>query len=145
MLEITITPTDEIHCLDGVEVRLWKGTAPDGTPLAVWVHRVGCPPDTQIATELEQHTDERPSPDQLIVTHYAGITIGLIASLLIAADDVALKTGSKHGLCDAINNDGQPYRSALLDSVLHICRTQYTTTEAADRPESNEGGPDDAA
>lgn len=39
-MKITIESTDTLTQIDGVDVRLWEGTAQDGTPCKVFVHRI---------------------------------------------------------------------------------------------------------
>jgi hypothetical protein len=46
------------------------------------------------------------------------LELDILRNLLSDADDIARRRGEEHGLCDAIDNEGQPYQSEGLASRL---------------------------
>ncbi len=48
--------------------------------------------------------------------------------LLVDADAVARARGDRYGLCDQIDNDGEPYPSAALTNWLDVARRVYGMT-----------------
>lgn len=60
-MKITIESTDTIATLDGVKCRLWHGVTEDGTPCAVFVHRIAVDEAKQAAFDRE--LDEQREPD----------------------------------------------------------------------------------
>ncbi len=44
--------------------------------------------------------------------------LDLLYRLLLDANEVALRRGDKYGLCDAIDNDGNPYPSATMAEIV---------------------------
>jgi hypothetical protein len=52
-----------------------------------------------------------------------------IARLIDDANQVALDRGDKYGLCDAIDNSGQPYQSAWAEMLIHFCAGLVATTD----------------
>ena len=42
----------------------------------------------------------------------------LLYRLLLDCNEVALRRGDMHGVCDAIDNDGNPYPSQILADVI---------------------------
>lgn len=64
-MTLTITPTEKITHLDGVPCRLWEGTAPDGTPVKVFVHRVAVPA-TADNSAFERVLQEQVPPGRVV-------------------------------------------------------------------------------
>ena len=48
-----------------------------------------------------------------------------LLQLLVDADAVARVRGDRYGLCDQLDNDGQPYPSAALADWIDVARHQY--------------------
>jgi len=63
-MQLTITPTPTITTIDGVKVRVWKGSLPSGNPVQVFVVRVGTD-DPGSQAELERHLQEMPAPREV--------------------------------------------------------------------------------
>jgi hypothetical protein len=53
---ITITNTDKVVVIDGVETRLWEGTTSDGCPVHCFMHRIS--PRTHDKEQLKEFDDE---------------------------------------------------------------------------------------
>lgn len=63
-MRILIESTDTVTSIDGVEVRLWRGTTGEGNRVEVYVHRIGTD-DPRAQAELERAVSERPRPVEL--------------------------------------------------------------------------------
>jgi len=53
---ITITNTDKVVVIDGIETRLWEGTTSDGCPVHCFMHRIS--PRTDDKEKLKGFEDE---------------------------------------------------------------------------------------
>ncbi len=55
-MKLSIEPTSKIVTLNGVPARIWEGRADDGTPVHVFVARVGVPADepAEVLERFEQ-------------------------------------------------------------------------------------------
>lgn len=48
--------------------------------------------------------------------------------LVLSVDEVSRGSGSKHGLCDCIDNDSVPYQSWLADELLQKARYDLSSS-----------------
>lgn len=64
-MRITITSTEYTTTLDGVPVRLWRGTTEGGVACEVFVHRVAVPRDAD-ASALEAELVEKLPPGRRV-------------------------------------------------------------------------------
>jgi len=60
-MRITITPTNELLVIDGVQTRVWEGRTDAGTLCAVLVHRLIFPASADV-TEADRELLEMPRP-----------------------------------------------------------------------------------
>ncbi|MCC7423793.1 MAG: hypothetical protein IT428_26305 [Planctomycetaceae bacterium] len=58
-MRMQIESTDQLTHMDGVPVRVWKGTSEDGTPCVVFVHRIA------VSNQVDQAQFERELAEQL--------------------------------------------------------------------------------
>lgn len=64
-MAIIIESTDQLIHMDGVPVRVWKGTTASGTPCFVFVHRIaGANSENQ--AEFERELKEQMQPGRVV-------------------------------------------------------------------------------
>lgn len=64
-MKITIESTDELTHMDGVPVRVWRGTTERGVPCFVFVHRLAVREDLDVA-DFERELHETLPPGRVI-------------------------------------------------------------------------------
>ena len=65
-MKLTIESTDTLTHIDGVPVRLWRGTTEAGNPVDLFIHRVASA-DPAAQAELSRELGEQPEPHELRV------------------------------------------------------------------------------
>lgn len=64
-MQMMIEATDQVTFLDGVQVRLWKGTTARGTACLVFVHRIAVA-DHEDTAEFERELQEQLPPGRVV-------------------------------------------------------------------------------